>query len=324
MKRILHPLWTHLPAVAVFIIFIIFVIISGPLPATVPIHFNSQGVPNAYGSPWTIIGLNLGISMLFIATSVTFDELWVRQESKKTFNWLSLFDEITVGAMTGIFVGHLQFIRSGGPVFTFPWFYFIVFLGSAVVLAVILERARPYRPHAENPATDISTADLNFKVMITGKLKEKALFVYWDCQNPVWVSLITIVIPLVLIISAAISWLEQPLVSFVLLPVAILMIIPYGGQRILVTQNNITVRWGILGLQVFHTRIENIALVETHRFSPLRDFGGYGIRFNREMTAYYLRGDRGIKITNLHGRKYLIGSDNPERLVEVIQAIRGK
>lgn len=323
MKRIVHPLWTHLPAVAAFVIFIVYVIISGPFPGTVPIHFNAQGVPNAYGSPWTIIGSNLALSLFFIVLSVFLDELWARQESKKVFNWLSLIDEIVVGAMTGIFIGHLQFIRSGGQIFTFPWFYFTIFLVSAVVLAVLLEIVRPFRTHAEKSVTNKTAEDLNFKAMITQKLQEKTTFLYWDYQNPAWISLITIVIPLVLIISAILSWLDQPLVSFILLPVAILLIIPYGGQRILVTRNEITVRWGILGLQVFHTRIENVASVETHHFSPLRDFGGYGIRVNREMTAYYLRGDRGVKITNLHGQKYLIGSDNPDRLLDVILAIKG-
>ena len=42
------------------------------------------------------------------------------------------------------------------------------------------------------------------------------------------------------------------------------------------------------------------------------------------MTAYYLRGTRGVKLTVTGGKKYLIGSDNPEHLLTVLQVITGK
>jgi hypothetical protein len=61
--------------------------------------------------------------------------------------------------------------------------------------------------------------------------------------------------------------------------------------------------------------------VETHEFSPLRDFGGYGIRANKGMSGYFLRGNRGVKLTTANGKKYLIGSDNADRLAAVISAI---
>lgn len=69
--------------------------------------------------------------------------------------------------------------------------------------------------------------------------------------------------------------------------------------------------------------MDDIATVEVHEFSPLKDFGGYGIRFNREMKAYYLHGTRGVKITVNGGKKYLIGSDRPEQLSTVIRAVTG-
>ncbi len=69
--------------------------------------------------------------------------------------------------------------------------------------------------------------------------------------------------------------------------------------------------------------MDDIAAVEIHEFSLLKDFGGYGIRFNREMKAYYLHGTRGVKITVNGGKKYLIGSDRPEQLSTVIRAVTG-
>ena len=68
--------------------------------------------------------------------------------------------------------------------------------------------------------------------------------------------------------------------------------------------------------------MSDITNIETHSFSPLKDFGGYGIRINREMKAYFLTGNMGVKLTLSDGKRYLIGSDHPERLAAVIKALR--
>ncbi len=76
------------------------------------------------------------------------------------------------------------------------------------------------------------------------------------------------------------------------------------------------------GFRVLRLNTAEVTSAELHQFSPLKDFGGYGVRFNREMKAFYLRGDRGVKITMTNGKKYLIGSDTPENLLAVIRAVR--
>jgi len=122
---------------------------------------------------------------------------------------------------------------------------------------------------------------------------------------------------------AAITSFSQIWVGVVMLVVGITLIIPYGGQRTLVTRNQVAIRWGILGIRVLRLKITDITGMTVHEFQPLKDFGGYGIRINREMTAYYLRGNRGIKITKTKGKAVLIGSDHPEALLAVLQGITG-
>jgi len=39
------------------------------------------------------------------------------------------------------------------------------------------------------------------------------------------------------------------------------------------------------------------------------------------MTAYYLRGSKGVKLETAGGRKYLVGSDRPEDLLAVIRTV---
>jgi hypothetical protein len=41
--RLIHPLWTHIPAVAVFIAMIVYISAAGSLPAEAPVHFKQMG-----------------------------------------------------------------------------------------------------------------------------------------------------------------------------------------------------------------------------------------------------------------------------------------
>ena len=316
--KLVHPLWTHLPATAALIILTVYIVTAGPLPAEAPVHFGFGGEPNRYGSPWEVFGLTIGLAVFYILVSILIDELWARQEKSKSFNWLSLFDDFFVGLITGTSFGYLSFLTSDAAAFEFPWVYFLLFGGGATVLAVLLDMARPYRPYS---AATVVEESPGLREEIARRLSERASFVYWDYQNPFYVSLISVGLPLVMFVAAAITWFSTPWASIVLLLVGIMLFIPHGGQRTMVTRQQVIIRWGILGIRVLRLNTADITAVELREFAPLKDFGGYGIRINREMTAYYLRGNRGVKITQTRGRPVLIGSDRPEALYTVINAI---
>ena len=315
--KLVHPLWTHLPATAALIILIVYLITAGPLPAEAPVHFGFGGEVNRYGSPWGIFGLTIGLSVFYILISILLDELWARQEKAKSFNWLSLFDDFFVGFITGISFGYLSSLKSGAATFEFPWGYLLLFTGGATILAVLLDMARPYRPYS---AATLVKESPGLKEEIARRLSDGASFVYWDYQNPFYVSLITVLLPLVMLLAAIITWFSVPWAAILLLVVGLMLIIPYGGQRTMVTRHQVIIRWG-LGIRVLRLNTADITAVALHEFAPLKDFGGYGIRFNREMTAYYLRGNRGVKITRNRGKPVLIGSDRPEALYAVIAGI---
>jgi len=313
-----HPLWTHLPAIAALVALIAGIFVSSPLPGRAPTHFGFDGKPNAYGSPWMVFGLIIGLSIFFIVLSVFLDESWARQERSKLFNWFSLMDDIFVGAMVGISLGYLAFLRHGVTGFNFPWNYLGIVSISTTMLAILLELIRPYR-RFDSKLVELEKEPV--KSEIIQRIKEDSTFFYWDYQNPFYYTIFTIVVPLVMLFAGIVSWFSQPWVSVLLILVGLLMSTLYGGQRILVNRQNITMRWGILGIRVLRLNMAEITGVETHDFSPLKDFGGYGIRANREMSGYFLAGTRGVKLTTAGGKKYLIGSDNPDRLAAVISVI---
>lgn len=222
--------------------------------------------------------------------------------------------------MTGISLGYLFFIKDGTGPFHFPWLYFGLMFGITTALAVVLEMARPYRPY---PGQLAAQDDQALTAELTQRLKDNSPFVFWDYQKPFYVTLLTTVLPLGMLVAAVLSWLSQPWVSVILIITGIILVVPHGGQRTIVTRRELTVRWGLVGIRVLRLKTQEIAGLGIHEFAPLKDFGGYGIRFNREMTAYYLRGTRGVKITMTGSKKYLIGSDHPERLLVVLQVVSG-
>lgn len=68
--------------------------------------------------------------------------------------------------------------------------------------------------------------------------------------------------------------------------------------------------------------LENMAAVEAVTYSPLRDYGGWGIRYGRGGKAYNPTGNRGVRISYLNGRHILIGSQRPEELARAIESLR--
>ncbi len=67
--------------------------------------------------------------------------------------------------------------------------------------------------------------------------------------------------------------------------------------------------------------------IRSHRpctYSPIADFGGWGIRYGRGgKMAYNARGDRGVELTLEDGKVVVIGSQRPEELDAMISRAAG-
>ncbi len=316
--KLIHPLWIHLAAAAAFIWLIIRLISAQPLPESAPLHFSTSGIPNGYGSPWIAFGIAIALSLLYIGISILLDELWARQESRKTFNWLSLFDDIIVGFLTGVSIGYLSFLTGSGTQFLFPWQQALVTTIVVLITAIVLELLRPYRMWQTTVSAE-NTA--NLETELKQKLASSKTVMFWQSQNPGYITLMTIALPIILMISAVLSLGTSLWVAIVLLTVGLLLAVMYGGQRTLVTHQGVSVRLGVFGIRLLSLSMPEIIKIEKHSFSPLKDFGGYGIRFNREMKAFFLRGNRGVKLTRSDGKVFLIGSDHPDQLEAAIKTI---
>lgn len=83
----------------------------------------------------------------------------------------------------------------------------------------------------------------------------------------------------------------------------------------------------IIRFYPFRARILKFEDIESYyirQYRPLREYGGWGIRYSaRNGMAYNVSGNRGVQLEMVDGRRILIGSLKPEQLAEALRfAIR--
>jgi hypothetical protein len=70
--------------------------------------------------------------------------------------------------------------------------------------------------------------------------------------------------------------------------------------------------------------MDQVRVARIVEYDSVRDFGGYGVRSGRRGQAYIARGNRGVELELLDGRKVLIGSQDPAKLTEQISQCRSR
>lgn len=124
---------------------------------------------------------------------------------------------------------------------------------------------------------------------------------------------------------------QSPLILLLLAPVfgaIYLLLIP---MEVEVDSEQMRVHFGHLGWPRWSFELQRIEEAEAVEFSPLRDYGGWGIRMGGGMLSVgrersrgaelclNQRGRRGVRFR--HGsRRYLVGSDDPEGLLAALRA----
>lgn len=72
-------------------------------------------------------------------------------------------------------------------------------------------------------------------------------------------------------------------------------------------------------------RPAKIASAEARTYSPMREFGGWGVRWGRhglwKNRAYNVKGDQGVQLVLTNGDRVLIGTQRPQELEAAIASI---
>jgi hypothetical protein len=66
-------------------------------------------------------------------------------------------------------------------------------------------------------------------------------------------------------------------------------------------------------------RFDEIASCEFRTYHPIKEYGGWGIRYGwKKGKAYNVSGNQGVQLQFTNGKKLLIGSQRPEELAQAI------
>jgi len=116
--------------------------------------------------------------------------------------------------------------------------------------------------------------------------------------------------------------------------IMIVLAVIFGiGLPLFMYTTNLTTEIRSDGLYVrffpFHLSFHRIAVEEIQRYeactySPIKDYGGWGIRFGRKGKAYNVSGNRGVQLELSNGKDLLVGSQKPEELVEALNTTLGR
>jgi hypothetical protein len=70
---------------------------------------------------------------------------------------------------------------------------------------------------------------------------------------------------------------------------------------------------------IYWNMIENYKVI---KYDPLKDYGGWGIKSNKQGKAYTLSGDKGLLIYLKSGKKIMIGTQKDSELTDFLAKIR--
>lgn len=325
-RRFHHPLWTHLPALTLVGLMIACVVWLWPLSDRLVYRVNGDGSVQKWVNTWQLLG-PIGLSLFMIGLSFFGDEMWARYEKQKTWSFLACFDEFVVPwfaadvfQTTLVLKGWMRVPDPSGDWPPLGWSGVLLLSVAAVGAAAVLEYWRPFNPLREPLHAEDTTA---IQEQVRQDHAAGRRWSYWESQNPGYLRWLVPVTMLVLAVSIVGvihmgAWFVVPIIV-VAMAVALALV---GGLKVTVSEAGLRLVMGIFGLPLLRLDRRRIAEVAVQEFSPLADFGGWGIRWNRKMYGFFFHGHRGVCIRTREGKQYLIGSDHPERLAAVLQALQ--
>lgn len=142
-------------------------------------------------------------------------------------------------------------------------------------------------------------------------------------QTWLWVTLcsstlLTIGLPLLL---GGFSLREEPgLILIFLLPAALLALFAMTRLDTEIRQDGVYCRFFPFQRKYRVYSREQIADARIRKYDPLGEYGGWGIKGTRRNRAWNVSGNQGLQLVLDDGRKVLIGTQQPARLEEALNA----
>ena len=87
--------------------------------------------------------------------------------------------------------------------------------------------------------------------------------------------------------------------------------------RTTITEDGIEVKfWPLVTKRIFRSEIKSAAV---RKYSPIREFGGWGYRFGLKGTAINMQGNHGLELDLKNSSNLMIGTQKPEELAAFME-----
>lgn len=119
---------------------------------------------------------------------------------------------------------------------------------------------------------------------------------------------------------------ENPLFILVMIFAGLIPIVLLLGIQLKtrIDQNGIRVKFYPFGFTKKHFAWNEMKECYVTKYSPLREYGGWGIRGLGKKRAYNISGNIGIQIVTVNNKKFLIGTRQPEAVKAVLATYESK
>jgi hypothetical protein len=151
--------------------------------------------------------------------------------------------------------------------------------------------------------------------------EESQRFTQW------WLITILVVVLFIIGRSVAHAWNTEnfdesglTVLLFTIIPlIAIVILFVYTSLNSRIDETGIQAVFRPFNFSKNHFNWSDVKSIEVVKYSPLRDYGGWGYRFSGKGKAMNVKGNMGIQLILKSDKQFLIGTQRPEEAKEAIK-----
>ena len=110
--------------------------------------------------------------------------------------------------------------------------------------------------------------------------------------------------------------------NYVLIGIAIPLMFYFFELRTFVTKEGLHYQFFPFHFKKHIIKLDEIEKIEALQYSPLGDYGGWGIRYGFKGKAYNVSGNKGVKVHLTNERNILFGSQKHNELARALKKIK--
>lgn len=149
---------------------------------------------------------------------------------------------------------------------------------------------------------------------------------YFRSNAMIWPAIIGMFIAFLTVVlnssSTGSEWIGVLIFSVVFVVVAPLLL--FASLHLRIEKEGLLIRYFPFHLKPFLINWTEVDRIELRKYSPLREYGGWGLKGTKLNRAYNVAGDMGLQIYLKDGKKILVGTSNPKKLEVALLEIRNQ